>query len=143
MTGRSFAPRSVVFIREPQSGELLGGLVLDATAEKAMVEQMLGMVMSDALTGVPNRRACHPAGDAALIAVPRALSNCLLRAGDVLARYGGEEFAVVLPGTDALTAFYSVKAAGKDRALGCRDTPDGSVAVTEGGWIDEYESGSR
>ena len=33
------------------------GLVLDVTAEKAMEEQMLRMVMSDALTGVPNRRA--------------------------------------------------------------------------------------
>lgn len=33
------------------------GLVLDVTAEKAMEEQLLRMVMSDALTGVPNRRA--------------------------------------------------------------------------------------
>ena len=33
------------------------GLVLDVTAEKAMEEQLLRLVMSDALTGVPNRRA--------------------------------------------------------------------------------------
>ena len=33
------------------------GLVVDVTAEKAMEEQMLRMVMSDSLTGVPNRRA--------------------------------------------------------------------------------------
>lgn len=33
------------------------GLALDVTTEKAMEEQMLRMVMSDALTGVPNRRA--------------------------------------------------------------------------------------
>ena len=33
------------------------GLILDVTAEKAMEEQMLRMVMSDALTGVGNRRA--------------------------------------------------------------------------------------
>lgn len=33
------------------------GLVLDVTSEKAMEEQMLRMVMSDALTGVANRRA--------------------------------------------------------------------------------------
>ncbi len=33
------------------------GLVLDITAEKAMEEQMIRMVMSDALTGVSNRRA--------------------------------------------------------------------------------------
>lgn len=33
------------------------GILIDVTAEKAMEEQMLRMVMSDALTGVPNRRA--------------------------------------------------------------------------------------
>jgi len=33
------------------------GLVLDITNDKAMEEQLLLMVMSDALTGVPNRRA--------------------------------------------------------------------------------------
>lgn len=33
------------------------GLLLDVTAEKAMEAQMLRLVMSDALTGVPNRRA--------------------------------------------------------------------------------------
>ncbi|MDQ2756961.1 MAG: diguanylate cyclase [Actinomycetota bacterium] len=33
------------------------GLLLDVTTEKAMEEHMLRMIMSDALTGVPNRRA--------------------------------------------------------------------------------------
>jgi diguanylate cyclase (GGDEF)-like protein/PAS domain S-box-containing protein len=33
------------------------GILIDVTAEKAMEEQMLRMVMSDALTGIPNRRA--------------------------------------------------------------------------------------
>jgi len=33
------------------------GLLLDVTTERAMEEQMLRMIMSDALTGVPNRRA--------------------------------------------------------------------------------------
>ena len=33
------------------------GLILDVSAEKALQEQMLTMVMSDALTGVPNRRS--------------------------------------------------------------------------------------
>jgi diguanylate cyclase (GGDEF)-like protein/PAS domain S-box-containing protein len=33
------------------------GLILDVTAERAMEEQMLRMIMADALTGIPNRRA--------------------------------------------------------------------------------------
>ena len=33
------------------------GILIDVTAEKAMEAQMLRMVMSDALTGIPNRRA--------------------------------------------------------------------------------------
>jgi len=33
------------------------GLLFDVTTEKAMEEQMLRMVMTDALTGIPNRRA--------------------------------------------------------------------------------------
>lgn len=122
------------------------GLVLDVTAEKAMEEQMLRMVMSDALTGVPNRRAfdqalrgewrrCtraldplsmimvdiddfkrfndtfgHLVGDAALIAVARALAASLHREGDLLARFGGEEFAVVLPGVDKTGALLVAEA---------------------------------
>jgi len=140
-TLRYLSLRGKVLTRDRRGRPLRAvGLVLDVSAEKAMEEQMLRMVMSDALTGVPNRRAfdqalrtqwrrCtralqplsvlmididnfkrfndtfgHQAGDAALIAVARALSNCLHRAGDVLARYGGEEFAVVMPGVDAQAA---------------------------------------
>lgn len=46
----------------------------------------------------------HQAGDAALRAVAQAVQKSL-RAADVVARYGGEEFVVILPQTDAGTAF--------------------------------------
>lgn len=42
----------------------------------------------------------HPAGDACLIEVGRALGEGLHRGQDVLARIGGEEFAVLLPNAD-------------------------------------------
>ena len=46
-----------------------------------------------------NDRFGHPAGDAVLAAVSRAISGAV-RSFDIAARYGGEEFAVVLPETD-------------------------------------------
>jgi len=47
-----------------------------------------------------NDRHGHPAGDALLAGVARAL-NAGVRAGDRVYRYGGDEFAVLLPGTAA------------------------------------------
>ena len=46
-----------------------------------------------------NDRFGHPAGDAVLASVARAISGAV-RSFDVVARYGGEEFGVVLPETD-------------------------------------------
>ncbi|MGY6163486.1 sensor domain-containing diguanylate cyclase [Paraburkholderia strydomiana] len=41
----------------------------------------------------------HQAGDDALAAVARCITNCIRRPADTAARYGGEEFIVVLPDT--------------------------------------------
>lgn len=145
------------------------GLVLDVTAEKAMQEQMFRMVMSDPLTGVPNRRSFdqalraewrrstrdqvplsvlmididhfkrfndtfgHLVGDAGLIAVARALSGSVSRAGEVVARYGGEEFAVVLPGvTDAEAVITADRILARVRDVVVRQAPGWQATVSIG-----------
>jgi diguanylate cyclase (GGDEF)-like protein len=47
----------------------------------------------------------HQAGDECLKSVAGCVASCVRRPGDHVARYGGEEFVVVLPETDAGTAF--------------------------------------
>ncbi len=42
----------------------------------------------------------HPAGDAVIIAVARAIQQSVREGVDIVGRYGGEEFVVVLPQTD-------------------------------------------
>ncbi|WP_375492383.1 diguanylate cyclase [uncultured Jatrophihabitans sp.] len=58
LTTRHLSLRGKVLDRDRRGRAVRAvGLVLDVTTEKAMEEQMLRMIMSDGLTGVPNRRA--------------------------------------------------------------------------------------
>ncbi len=45
----------------------------------------------------------HPAGDALLVEIARAMAGAT-RDGDRLYRYGGDEFAAILPGADRVAA---------------------------------------
>jgi diguanylate cyclase (GGDEF)-like protein len=52
----------------------------------------------------------HPAGDACLRQVARAISDSVRRPGDLPARYGGEEFAIILPDTEGQGALFVARA---------------------------------
>jgi len=51
-----------------------------------------------------NDRYGHPAGDACLLAMARAASGALQRAGDFVARYGGEEFVALIVNAESVAA---------------------------------------
>lgn len=78
----------------------------DATLEREWLRAQreghglaLGMIDVDWFKAY-NDRYGHPAGDACLQSVARALHLCFLRSSDMVARYGGEEFVFLAPATD-------------------------------------------
>lgn len=86
----------------------------------------LVLIDADGLKGI-NDGFGHPAGDAALVGLARALVRTFMRQGDTLCRIGGDEFAVVLPNTDRDTA---VRLAGRFGAtLGEWRHPDARVTT--------------
>jgi len=77
-------------------------LTLDAEWRRAMREgQPLSLVMVDVDRFKHfNDLYGHREGDHCLRRVAKAMTQALIRPGDLLARYGGEEFIAILPGTD-------------------------------------------
>jgi diguanylate cyclase (GGDEF)-like protein len=77
----------------------------------------------------------HPAGDACLRAVSKAIQGVLHRPGDIAARYGGEEISVLLPGTDLAGAIKIAEEA--QQAVASLDLPHeaspyGSITLSAG-----------
>ncbi|MEE8386066.1 MAG: diguanylate cyclase [Dehalococcoidia bacterium] len=74
-----------------------------AKVERSARPTAVVMADMDLLRNVNNTHG-HLVGDEALQAAAAALKHCL-RPGDIAGRLGGEEFALLLPNTDADTAF--------------------------------------
>lgn len=82
-----------------------------------------------------NDRYGHPAGDACLRDVARAVRNVVQRPGDVAARYGGEEIAIILPRTPAAGAAKVAEAlrlAVQGLDVAHADSPCGVLTVSVG-----------
>ncbi len=77
----------------------------------------------------------HPAGDACLKALAKAVDGVLRRPGDLAARIGGEEFLILLPATNAVGASFmavTIRDAVLDLAIPHRESPVGIVTISIG-----------
>ena len=87
----------------------------------------------------------HSEGDFCLIAIAKALKNCLKRPSDFVARYGGEEFVIILPETNnaVMIAEQCKKAVENLHILHCRSEISNVVTITIGfGTIKPIEGSS-
>jgi diguanylate cyclase (GGDEF)-like protein len=130
---RALGAGAADFISKPVNAAVVRARVRTQLTVKRQRDALRALILTDALTGVANRRAfderlamewrrCgraqlpvsllmvdidhfklyndhygHPAGDATLVQVARAMRRAAGRSQDLVARYGGEEFAILLP----------------------------------------------
>jgi len=73
----------------------------------------------------------HAFGDSVLCQVSRSIRNSLQRSTDLVSRFGGEEFVVLLPETDATSAFIIAEKIRKNiKALGLKHSQSGNGMIT-------------
>jgi len=82
-----------------------------------------------------NDRYGHLSGDECLRRVASILTECALRATDLVARYGGEEFAIILPGASlniAALLAERIRQAVADAGMAHAADPKGVVTISAG-----------
>lgn len=107
-------------VRDPLTG-LLNRRYLDENIGRFVTPPAAVAILDvDSFKSI-NDRLSYSVGDQVLVAVASALAQ-QSRDGDVVVRYGGEEFALLMPSTDAETAFAVVEEL--RAAIGERDWDD-------------------
>jgi diguanylate cyclase (GGDEF)-like protein/PAS domain S-box-containing protein len=150
-----------------EDGAVLGtiSIIRDVSERKATETSLIEAARTDALTGLPNRRAFHEAIDArrssrgdcvavfdidhfkrvndryghgagdAVLRSFAAIARCAIRKGDLIARLGGEEFGVLLPDTTLEQAMTVCDRVRRDVAVARTFVPGQVIGVTVSGGV--------
>lgn len=156
-----------------EDGTIVGtiSIIRDVSARKATETSLIEAARTDALTGLPNRRAFRDAVDArrtsrgdciavfdvdhfkrvndryghaagdAVLRSFAAIARCALRKGDLIARLGGEEFGVLLPDTSIEQAMAVCERVRSDVAQARTFVPGLVIGVTVSGGVARIDEG--